>query len=135
MTNATPFALALACAGIAIPVIAQTQTTGPSEEKLRQVIVYGTEPCPPSPDGEIVICARRPETERYRVPEVLRETDTGPEGESWASRAQSLEFVSETGTQSCSTVGPGGHTGCLEQLIRQARAERRAGAAAAADVP
>jgi hypothetical protein len=135
MPNAIPFALLLASAGIAMPAAAQTQTTGPNEEKLRQVIVYGTEPCLPSPDGEIVICARRPETERYRVPEALRETETGPEDESWASRAQSLEFVGETGIQSCSTVGPGGHTGCLEQLIRQAREERRSEAAAAADVP
>jgi hypothetical protein len=133
MKIAIPFALALACAGLAVPATAQTPA--PSEEKLRQVIVYGTEPCPPSPDGDIVICARRPETERYRVPEVLRETDTGPEGESWASRAQSLEYVGEGGIQSCSTVGPGGHTGCLEQLIRQAREERRAEAAAASDVP
>lgn len=133
MRRSAPYILALACAGLALPVAAQVPA--PSEEKLRQVIVYGTEPCPPSPNGEIVICARRPESERYRVPETLRETDTGAEGESWASRAQALEYVGEAGIQSCSTVGPGGHTGCLEQLIRQAREERRARAAEAADVP
>ena len=133
MRNAVPFMLALACAAPAMPATARTDA--PSQEKLRQVIVYGTEPCPRNPDGDIVICARRPETERYRVPEVLRDGDTGSEGESWASRAESLEYVGEGGIQSCSTVGPGGHTGCLEQLMRQAREERRAEAAAASDVP
>ena len=124
---------ALLSAGVALAAAAQE--TVPSEERLRQVIVYGTEPCPPSPDGEIVICARRPEEERYRVPETLRETDTGPEGESWAARARTLEYIGETGIQSCSPVGPGGHTGCLEELIERAREERRAAAAEAADIP
>ena len=130
---AIPLTMVLGCAAAIAPVSAQDAV--PTEEKLRQVIVFGTEPCPPSPAGDIVICARRPETERYRVPEPLRETDTGPEGESWAARARSLEYVGATGTQSCSTVGPGGHTGCLEQLIRQAREERRAKAAEEADIP
>lgn len=133
MRLAIPLSAALGCAALAAPAAAQD--TVPTEEKLRQVIVYGTDPCPPSPAGEIVICARRPETERYRVPEPLRETETGPEGESWAARARSLEYVGESGIQSCSTVGPGGHTGCLEQLIRQAREERRARAAEEANIP
>lgn len=133
MRFAIPLTAVFCCAAAAAP--ASAQDVVPTEEKLRQVIVYGTEPCPPSPSGEIVICARRPETERYRVPEPLRETETGPEGESWAARARSLEYVGATGIQSCSTVGPGGHTGCLEQLIRQAREERRARNAEEADIP
>lgn len=133
MRFAIPLTAVLCCAAAAAPASAQEAV--PTEEKLRQLIVYGTDPCPPSPAGEIVICARRPETERYRVPEPLRETEAGPQGESWAARSRSLEYVSATGTQSCSTVGPGGHTGCLEQLIRQAREERRARTSDVADIP
>jgi hypothetical protein len=94
-------------------------------EKIRQLIVYGSDPCPPSTGEEIVVCARRPETERYRIPENLREPEPDPESESWAARAESLEYVGRSGIDSCSPVGPGGMTGCLTELIRRAREERR----------
>lgn len=128
------FALAIGCAALAAaasPAFAQEEE--PSAERLRQVIVYGTDPCPPSLGEEVVVCARRPETERYRVPEPLR--DTGAKGESWTARARQLEYVGETGIQSCSTVGPGGQTGCLEELLRRWREERREQAAAEAKLP
>ena len=32
--------------------------------KISEVIVYGTDPCPRSTDDEVVVCARKPETER-----------------------------------------------------------------------
>lgn len=93
---------------------------------IRRMIVYGTDACPPSAADEVVICARRPDRDRYRVPERFREPDelTG-EHESWAYRAEQLEMVGAGGTMSCSPVGPGGATGCLQQLITQSRAERR----------
>ena len=34
-----------------------------------------------------------------------------------------LETVGATGTNTCSPVGPGGFTGCLTQVIQQARRE------------
>lgn len=57
-----------------------------AEPRISQLIVYGDDPCPTSSDEEIVVCARKPETERYRIPEDLRE---GPEGRarSWTERA------------------------------------------------
>lgn len=121
-------AFALALMGIAPPIAAQ-QTAGPGEPRIRQIIIYGNDPCPPSSDEEVVVCGRRPETERLRIPEELRETPPDPENESWAERARSLETVGRTGTMSCSTVGPGGFTGCWQQMMDQARGERRAAAA------
>ena len=38
------------------------------------------------------------------------------------SRARAIEYVGRTGIQSCSTVGPGGFTGCWEQMVRAWRA-------------
>jgi hypothetical protein len=98
-----------------------------AEERIRRVVVYGDDPCPASTGDEIVVCARKPETERYRIPEELRDEalEDDPASESWASRADSLEYVGETGIQSCSMVGPGGFTGCWAEMMRQARDARR----------
>lgn len=118
-------AAALAASFVAVlPADAQRQSRG--AERIRQVIVYGKERCPRSSSSEIVVCARRPESERYRIPRALRNAERGRGGTSWAERARSLEYVGRTGIQSCSTSGPGGFTGCWEQMMRNARDERRA---------
>jgi hypothetical protein len=99
------------------------------QERIRRIIVYGRDPCPRSTSGdEVVICGRRAESERYRIPEELRDTkDDNPDSTSWAVRAESLEYVGRTGIQSCSTVGPGGFTGCWNELVRAWRQDRRTG--------
>jgi hypothetical protein len=99
-----------ALAGTFAPVSgpALAQDTGGS--KIAEVIVYGNDPCPRSTDSEIVVCARKPESERYR---------------SWTEKAKSFEYVGRTGIQSCSAVGPGGYTGCLQNMIDRAKAEAR----------
>jgi hypothetical protein len=108
-----------------------------AQQNIKQVVVYGSEPCPRGAGGEdIVVCARKPETERYRIPKELRDAPaTDPASQSWANKAESLEYAGRTGIQSCSTVGPGGFTGCLNQMIAAARAERRQAASDAARVP
>lgn len=92
---------------------------------IAEIVVYGNDPCPRSTDDQVVICARRPEAERYRIPEKLRSGGPPQARESWANKAKVLETVGDTGTFSCSPVGPGGYTGCLTQVIRQAREQRR----------
>jgi hypothetical protein len=116
----------VAGAGLATaPATAQS-----AQNAIAEIIVYGNDPCPRSTDDDIVVCARRPEAERYRIPERLREGGSLQSRTAWASRARALEYVGRSGPQSCSPVGPAGHTGCLEQLIGIARAERNADAAA-----
>jgi hypothetical protein len=109
-----------------IGLIAAPATAQDARDAIAEIIVYGNDPCPRSTDDEVVVCARRPEAERYRIPERLREGGSLQSRTAWASRARSLEYVGRSGAQSCSPVGPGGHTGCLEQLIGIARAERNA---------
>ncbi len=111
-----------------LPADAQQRQRTARAENVRQVVIYGRDRCPRGSGGEIVICARRPESERYRIPRALRDRTPGRGGTSWAARARSLEYVGRTGIQSCSTVGPGGHTGCWEQMMRTAREEREAAA-------
>jgi hypothetical protein len=108
-------------AGVAaLPAPAEAQANSVSE-----IIVYGNDPCPRSTDDQVVVCARRPETERFRLPEKFRPSGTRQQKEAWANQARSLETVGSTGINSCSPVGPGGFTGCLTQVIKQARQENR----------
>lgn len=88
-----------------------------------EVIVYGTDPCPRSTESEIVVCNRRPESERYRLPKNQQLQGTRQQRQSWAKQSQALSTVGNTGTGSCSAVGPGGHTGCLIQEINRAKQE------------
>ena len=124
MTSAIASAAAMIAALLPLAPV-QSQAVENQRQRVRQIVVYGNDPCPQGV-GEIIVCARRPETDRFRIPENVREDTPSPESESWARRAESLESVGATGTQSCSTVGPGGFTGCFEQLLNQSREERAA---------
>jgi hypothetical protein len=113
-------AAAVGLGGLALPSApALAQNT-----KVSEIIVYGTDPCPRSTDDEIVVCARKPETERFRIPEALRQGGSLQSRQAWAARAKQFETVGRTGINSCSPVGPGGWTGCTEQVINQAFNDR-----------
>ena len=125
------FALAALAASSALaqpPGVPVANPTPPAAEpRVNQVIVYGDDPCTPSRDpDEITVCARLPEADRYRIPSNLRDNPNAPGNQSWSNRATELAYVGRTGTDSCSTSGPGGFTGCLNQIIGHAQAERRA---------
>lgn len=96
-----------------------------AQERVNALIVYGNDPCPRGNGDEIVVCARKPEGERYRIPESVRIDPNDPANRTWADRAVSLEYAGRTGIGSCTPVGPGGSTGCLSQILHQAREERR----------
>ncbi|MCA1660741.1 MAG: hypothetical protein LC648_00665 [Novosphingobium sp.] len=119
-------ALALLAAPLALlapPALAQDAPG----ERVNQVIVYGDDPCPQSSAEEITVCARKDESERYRIPEVLRGDPQNPKNEPWTERVEAYETVGAQGIASCSPVGVGGATGCLAKLIDAAYKERREG--------
>jgi len=95
-----------------------------------ELTVYGDDPCPRSTDEEIVVCHRRPEEERYRIPAPLRRSTRNAE-QAWTSRVEGLEEASRDARPgSCSVVGSFGQSGCTQALIRQwfeARRARRSG--------
>ena len=105
----------------ALPAPAKAQSGG----SVSEIIVYGSDPCPRSTDDQVVVCARKPEAERYRIPEKLRNGGSRQSRQAWANRARAFETVGATGINSCSPVGPAGFTGCLTQVIKQARSESR----------
>lgn len=111
----------------AAPAAAQAPAApAAADAKISTMIVYGDDPCPPSTDDTIVVCARKPDKERYRIPEELRGDPNDPTNQAWATRATALEYAGRSGIGSCSPVGPGGASGCFNQIVRQARAERGA---------
>jgi len=98
------------------------------------LVVFGNDPCPRGSDNEVVVCARRPEEERYRIPRRLRERQ--PTETSWASRVEAMDEENRImRPNSCSVVGSNGFTGCTSQMIRQWYAERRARRAEDANIP
>ena len=124
--------LSLSAAGLAIAVpalVAPAPALAQNNSKISEIIVYGTDPCPRSTEDEVVVCARKPEADRYRIPERYRQSGTRQQRESWANRATAFETYGRTGINSCSPVGPAGFTGCTQQLINQAFKERQEEAA------
>lgn len=115
-------AAAFAGFGLAAPASAQ------SGEKV--LIVYGNDPCPTTKAGEeIVVCARKPESERYRIPEDLRTTSPGPT-DRWSDRGRSIQTAGANSSSSCSAGGSGAWSPCWSRLMNQARDERKAQAEA-----
>ena len=111
-------AAAAAFAALPAPALAQ-------QGNIAEIVVYGNDPCPRSTDDQVVVCARRPENERYRIPEKYRPSGTRQQQEAWANKAKVIETVGATGINSCSPVGPGGYTGCLTRVIKEAREQRK----------
>ncbi len=119
LMSAAAIAAAGGYAALPTPAVAQAQPN------VAEVIVYGADPCPRSTDDQVVVCARRPEAERYRIPPNMRQSGTPQQMESWARKSQSLSTVGATGINSCSPVGPAGYTGCLMRVIQEAKGERK----------
>jgi hypothetical protein len=103
---------------------APTQAEAPG--RVETLVVYGDDPCPVEEDGGIVVCARKPESERYRIPKDLRPKKDVAGSQGWASRVQTMEA---TGRQllpnSCTVIGSNGQTGCTQAMLRQWFEERR----------
>ena len=114
------FAAAIALLATFAPVSTDAQSRADRQRHdVRRVIVYGNDPCPRG-TGEIVVCARRPESERYRVPQTTRDPEA-PAVRSNLDRDQEAREAAATGIGSCSPSGPGGASGCLQQQINRSQ--------------
>ncbi|MBH2000138.1 MAG: hypothetical protein I8H96_13510 [Sphingomonadaceae bacterium] len=108
---------------LASPAIAQTE---PPPERIINLLVYGDDPCPESKGDDIVVCARKPESERYRIPKKLREKPEPSGGPGWGSQVATMEQVQrQTLPGGCSVMGSNGFTGCTAKMLEQWFAERR----------
>ncbi len=116
--NRLLFASLVPLALFASPIAAQEE----AGDQVRMVIVYGDDPAPEPVGDEIVVVARLPENDRFRIPETLRYSDD-PANNAWTNRVEQLEMIGVFGTLSSSPVGAGGFTGCTQELIRRAYGE------------
>jgi len=104
----------------AMPVSADTAAK-PAATRISTLLVFGNDPCPRSTEDEVVVCARQPESERYRIPKQLRvkRYNAARDG-SWAGTARVLEYVSTRGLPgSCSFNGTAGQTGCFRRFLEE----------------
>jgi hypothetical protein len=122
MRSNLALAVALIAALAPAPILAQSRADQ-QRQQVRQVIVYGNDPCPRQSGDDIVVCARRPESERFRVPPTTRDPEA-PAARSNLDRDQEAREIGATGIGSCSASGPGGASGCLQQQIDRSRVGR-----------
>ncbi|MFN3387742.1 MAG: hypothetical protein ACK40O_02340 [Allosphingosinicella sp.] len=112
---------------LALAFAAQDAEAGEPPERSVTAIVYGDDPCPVAQDPEeIVVCARRPDSERYRIPKELRNAGDPLSETAWGARAETLDDAARSNLPgSCSTVGTYGQTGCRQQMLDAWYEERR----------
>lgn len=106
---------------------AEVPTSTDGTERFSVLVTYGDDDCPEAKADEIVVCAQRPESERYRIPKELREAEKESTGEqSWSSVVASHDEAARSGRPgSCSVNGSFGFTGCQAAIMRQWFDERR----------
>jgi hypothetical protein len=101
-----------------------------SQPRQRLVTVFGTEPCPkPTSADEVVVCARLPESEVFRIPTPLRQAE---KRDSPFEANRNLLLGDASGGAggsigSCTAVGAGGMMGGCTQRQVDAWAKDRAG--------
>lgn len=113
------------------PAFAQKAEAGGPPQRVRSVVLYGDEKCPPATDpDEIVVCAGGGDSP-YRIPREFRNLpDESAKAQSWGSRVDTITEVNRaTLPGACNAIGTFGQTGCSQQAIRQwyrERADQRA---------
>ena len=109
-------------------LLAAAPPAAASTPVTRTTTVFGNDPCPAATGGEIVVCGRLPEAERYRIPQKLRKPKNERTARPWSAQNATLDEVARAQRpDSCSAVGSGGQTGCTAAMLRQWADERRAG--------
>ncbi|WP_339689299.1 hypothetical protein [uncultured Parasphingorhabdus sp.] len=101
---------------------AEVPTEVDTPERFSVLVTYGEDKCPEAEGDEIVVCAQRPESERYRIPKELRETAEEEQGgeQSWSSAVASHDEAARPGRpNSCSVVGTYGFSGCQASIMRR----------------
>jgi hypothetical protein len=93
-----------------------------AQRDQKVVVIYGNDKCPTNAAGEeVVVCAHRPESERYRIPSELRGNATPGS----APNVSAMSAGGTAGSSTCSNIGGGGGNNCFANQMRAAKAEKR----------
>ncbi len=95
----------------------------PARQAIR-LTVYGEDPCPKGQGDEIIVCARQPESERYRIPKKIRDRPVVSDAGGWTNQAAAAEEIQRELTLSGCTASNSSIFGCLQKALRIWRAER-----------
>ncbi|WP_426167941.1 hypothetical protein [Sandarakinorhabdus sp. DWP1-3-1] len=107
--------------------------------RQRLVTVFGTEECPkPTSADEIVVCARLPDSEIYRIPKQLRAANNARVSPFQANR--NLLLGDSSGGAggaigSCSVIGGSGFVGCTKNDVDAWARDRTTRMGATEEVP
>ena len=109
-----------------------------AQTRDRVIDIYGSDKCPANNGQDIVVCRKHPETERYRIPKDLRDSEPAPQAA--GGNVGALSAVNTTGgtgvqVQSCNAIGAGVAAGCLTSELDAWKANQRAQKKADAAVP
>lgn len=114
---------------IPVPALAEAAADPVLSEaphKVIALVVYGDDPCPMGEGEEIIVCARKPESERYRIPKALRDKLKPADGPGWVGQVANMEAAGRAvQPNSCSVNGSYGFTGCTAEMLRRWFAEKR----------
>jgi hypothetical protein len=77
------------------------------------------------PDDEVVVCSNRRNRQRYRLTEDLGPRDIERERPNSVRERARWTEEGDTGTNSCTPVGPGGWTGCMQKRWKKMRQQQR----------
>ena len=88
-------AIASAVALMLLAATAPASGSAAPPARTTSLTVYGNDPCPKGEGDEIVVCAREPESERYRIPKRFRQKPADESsGRSWSDRVPVVEEAS-----------------------------------------
>ena len=96
-------------------------------QRVRSVLLSPGQKCPVAQQNEVIVCA--PLEQPYRIPNALRRSEIAQRTQSWANRVATMDELGRTSgglPNTCSVVGTGGQTGCMQSMMRAWAAERRA---------
>ncbi|MCK0129796.1 hypothetical protein [Erythrobacter sp. F6033] len=117
------FNTAAAALGLAFVAASPAAAQDKAGDKVNMVIAYDENECPEAGENEIVVCEILVEAERYRIPSNLRQSDS-PQNTARRGEVETLRYITQSGAMSCSPAGAGGFTGCTQQFIDAAYAEK-----------
>jgi hypothetical protein len=108
------------------PLLLLAAVAGPALPATPKSKVAAVAPCPPKRNAnEVVVCGQSDEDPPYRLPKTFRDQGFRVDGAADSvsrERHKLMDAGAAMGTGSCSSVGPGGWTGCM---VRQWRADEQ----------
>ena len=110
-----------------LPFLAAGLMVPPTPPNFSDVLNTAISNCKQPADGAIIVCGKRaPSDGPFRLPPAVRDPGFDVNGavDSVARERHKLMEEGAAGTGSCSTVGPGGWTGCLVRDWERADQQR-----------